>query len=227
MNEFAAEAHDENELDKVVDHQTEKPVQVLTHKPGLRRAGHSPISPFLNYETLVAEPEAVNGRILCRGEGPDLSLCTILARVFLPGISGLEAFDLNPVAMHAGLGGIVTGLHFQEQIHTDAEGLFQAQGHLSGNRRLAVGYIGQRCAANAENFGRAGYSQTESLNDLFPDNFPRMGWILHCHGLFLLMIILLYGITLHMSSNFQPVLCLVSQCQAKLTQRYLTGYSPP
>lgn len=42
------------------------------------------------------------------------------ARVFLPGIGGLETLDLNPVAMHAGLHGIVTGLHFQEQIHTDA-----------------------------------------------------------------------------------------------------------
>jgi hypothetical protein len=40
--------------------------------------------------------------------------------------------------MHAPLGGIVTVLHFQEQIHTDAECLFEAQGHLSGNRSLAV-----------------------------------------------------------------------------------------
>ena len=77
--------------------------------------------------------------------------------------------------MQAGLSGIMTGLHFQEQIHTNAEGLFQAKRHLGGDRGLAVGYIGQRCPANAENFGRAGYGQTESFNNLLPDNFARVG----------------------------------------------------
>src|SRR3989338_3860904 len=52
MNEFAAEAHDENELDKVVDHQTEKPVQVFAHKPGRCGSGHR-YSTLFSYGTLT------------------------------------------------------------------------------------------------------------------------------------------------------------------------------
>ena len=33
MNQFAAETDDENELNQVVDHQTEEPVQILAHEP--------------------------------------------------------------------------------------------------------------------------------------------------------------------------------------------------
>ena len=33
MDQLSAEAHYENELDQVIDHQTKKPIHILAHKP--------------------------------------------------------------------------------------------------------------------------------------------------------------------------------------------------
>ena len=41
-------------------------------------------------------------------------------------------------------------------------------------------------ATDPENFSRPGYSQTESLKNLLPDDLARMGRVLHRHTLVLL-----------------------------------------
>lgn len=84
--------------------------------------------------------------------------------------------------MSAGLGCVVAGLHAQQQIHADAEGLFQAQGHLRRDRGFAVGEVGQRGPSHAQDLGRLGEGEPERLQHLLADHLARMGWVLHRHG---------------------------------------------
>ena len=69
----------------------------------------------------------------------------------------MEALDLDVRCAEAGLRGVVAGLHSEQQVHTDAEGLFQTQRHLRRDGGLAVSHVGQGGAADAEYLRRAGY----------------------------------------------------------------------
>jgi hypothetical protein len=56
-----------------------------------------------------------------------------------------------------------------------------AQGHLRGQRRLAVDEIGQRRAAHTENSGGLGDGEIERLKDAVPDDLADMRRVLHGH----------------------------------------------
>lgn len=101
----------------------------------------------------------------------------------------MVAPDVDFGTVKTTLGGIVSCLHLQEQIHADSEGFLQMQSHLRGDRGFSIGYFGQGCAPDSENFRRAGQGKAEGTDNILPDDLAWMGRILHRHDSSLLVIV--------------------------------------
>jgi hypothetical protein len=68
---------------------------------------------------------------------------------------GLVALDVDLAGALAHHVAVVPGLHAQQRVHRDAEGLLDPQGHLRRQGRLAIHQVGQSRAADPENLRRA------------------------------------------------------------------------
>lgn len=76
-------------------------------------------------------------------------------------------------------GHVVSKLHSQEMAHVGTESLLDAQGHLGGERALALEKVREGSAADFQDLGCPRHGETEDLNDLGPDQVARVWWILY------------------------------------------------
>ena len=81
---------------------------------------------------------------------------------------------MDAAGTFARLRDVISKLHAKQVVHGGAECFFNAQGHVGGERGLAVEEVGERGAADFENFGRLFYGQAQLLDDLVLMRSP--GW---------------------------------------------------
>ena len=79
------------------------------------------------------------------------------------------ALHMHAAGMFARLRDVICKLHAKQVVHVGAECFFNAQGHIGGERGLAMEQVGEGGAANFEDFGRLCYGQAQLLDDLGSD----------------------------------------------------------
>ena len=105
---------------------------------------------------------------------PRRSICHVDVAPNLDGASALP-----------GASDVIGRLHPHERVHLDAEGLFDAQGHVAGKVGVAVEQVRQGRPGDAKNLGGRFYRKTFRGNDLRSDKSPG------CGGLSIRMVFLL------------------------------------
>src|ERR1700730_13310685 len=93
----------------------------------------------------------------------------------------LVAFHLDFLLARTGLRDIIGKLHAHEQVHADAEGLFQPERHVGGEGRLSVDEVGESLAGHIEGGRRFRDGEPKRLEHFAPDEAAEMGRVFQGH----------------------------------------------
>src|ERR1700733_12676652 len=91
----------------------------------------------------------------------------------------METAYTDSVFAFARLGNGVGSLHSHERVHLDAEGLFEAEGHIAGEIGAGVQQTRQSRTRYLESRGGGGDRKAGGLNNLGPDEITGMRRVLH------------------------------------------------
>ena len=91
----------------------------------------------------------------------------------------LEAPHPDCILALPGPGDIVGSLHAHERVHLDAKSSFQTERHIPGQVGLAIEQAGQSGPGNLKDPSRRRHRQTSRLDNLRPNEIPRMGRVQH------------------------------------------------